>query len=138
MPEIPANDNAARVGGGSTGRTWAGNLVRRQEHSTHYLHIYAFPCDKCNGPVIVGSLGTREDHLSKETAITDIGAVCLACGRRPERIIGPSVGHSFRPVEWEMPIHPAGTADVRADSLASELSADSQMAVLEPTQSRAS
>lgn len=140
MSKIPVDESTARIVGASTSRTSAGNLVRRQEHSTHYLHIYAFPCDKCNGPVIVGSLGTREDHLSKETAITDIGAVCLACGCRPERIIGPSVGHSFRPVEWEWPIQPAGTANVGADPLAAELSqdADSQMTVLESTQSRAS
>lgn len=140
MSETPVNKTATRVVRASEARTWAGSLVRPREHSTHYLHTYAFPCEKCNGPVIVGSLGTREDDLSKETAITDIGAVCLACGCRPERIIAPSIGLSFRPVEWEWQIQPAGTADMGADSLAAELSqdADNQMTVLERTQSRAS
>ncbi len=45
--------------------------------------------------------GTRETDLSKETAISEIGAVCLACGCRPETLKEPLVGHCFRPVEWE-------------------------------------
>ncbi|HEV3041932.1 MAG TPA: hypothetical protein VHA33_29490 [Candidatus Angelobacter sp.] len=125
MFEIPMNNGGARVGGVSKVRTWAGNLVRAQERSTHHLHLYAFPCDKCNGPVIVGSLGTRVDDLSQETAISQIGAVCLVCGYRPETITGPSVGHSFRPVEWEWTIRrPATAADADGDSLAEELSQD--------------
>lgn len=45
----------------SAHRTWAGNLVSIAAHAKVYLHLYAFPCEKCNGPVVVGSLGTRED-----------------------------------------------------------------------------
>jgi hypothetical protein len=132
MFEIPVNNGAARDGEASTART--------QKHSTQYLHLYAFPCDKCNGPVIVGSLGTREDDLSKETAISDIGAVCLACGCRPEALIEPLVGHSFRPVEWAWTIRQrAAAAEAGGDSLAAELSqdADRQTIVLKPEQSRA-
>lgn len=102
MSEITVRDDDPKLHPTvSTGRTWAGNLVSTAAHATHYLHLYAFPCGRCNGPVIVGSLGRRENELSRETGISEIGAVCLACGHRPERIIEPLVGHSFRPVEWE-------------------------------------
>jgi hypothetical protein len=109
----------------SARRTWAGNLVSTTARAKHYLHLYAFPCDKCNGPVVVGSLGTREDDISKETAIGVIGAVCLACGCRPERMIEPLLGHSFKPVEWESAIgkQPAAAAS-GGDSLETELSQD--------------
>jgi hypothetical protein len=109
----------------SARRTWAGNLVSIAAHAKHYLHLYAFPCDKCNGPVLVGSLGTIEDAISKETAIKGIGAVCLACGCRPETMIEPLAGHSFRPVEWEWEIRKQPTeADSGGDSLLAELSQD--------------
>jgi hypothetical protein len=139
MSEIPVSNGAARDGGASIARNWAGNLVRTQDHSTHYLHLHAFPCDKCNGPVIVGSLGTREDEISRETAISDIGAVCLACGCRPETMIEPLAGHRLRPVEWKWTTRqrPAA-ADPGGDSLAAELSqdADTQRIVMDPEQSR--
>lgn len=125
MFKNPVSDSAAPDGGASTARTWAGKLVRADEQSTRYLHLYAFPCAKCNGPVIVGSLGTRENDLSKETALNDVGAICLACGCRPETIIGPSIGYSFRPVQWEWTKpQPAVTADADGESLATELSQD--------------
>jgi hypothetical protein len=117
--------------GASASRTWAGTLVSSAERARVYLHLYAFPCDKCNGPVVVGSLGTREDDISKETAISVIGAVCLACGCRPETMIEPLAGHSFRPVEWEWAIgkHP-DAADSGGDSLATELSQDADIGVV--------
>ncbi len=105
-------------------RTWAGNLISTAAHAKHYLHLYAFPCDKCNGPVVVGSLGTREDDISRETAISVIGAVCLACGCRPETMIEPLIGHSFRPVEWEWEIGKSAAAGSGGESLETELSQD--------------
>jgi hypothetical protein len=112
----------------SASRTWAGNLLGTTARAKHYLHLYAFPCDKCNGPVVVGGLGAREDDISKETAISGIGAVCLACGCRPETMIEPLVGHRFRPVEWECAIRkqPAA-ADSAAGSLETELSQDADI-----------
>lgn len=121
MSDISAVSDSPRA---SQSRTWAGTLVSNVARTTHYLHLYAFPCAKCNGPVIVGSLGTREDDLSKETAVGGIGAVCLACGRRPETLIEPSVGHGFRPVEWEWAIKPPPGSDSGDDPLAAELSQD--------------
>ncbi len=34
-----------------------------------YLHLSAYSCDKCAGPVIAGSIGVRENEISKETDI---------------------------------------------------------------------
>jgi hypothetical protein len=93
--------------------TWNGTLVGAAE---------TFPCEKCNGPVIVGALGTRHDDISQETNIRKVGAACIACGFRPELIAEQSVGHHFRPVEWKWLIkdhaQPAGAS---VDSLRTEL-----------------
>jgi hypothetical protein len=106
--------------------TWAGTLVKSTECATHYLRLSAFPCEKCSGPVIGGWLATRQDEISKETDLTEIGAVCLACGRRPETMIEPLVEHRFRPVSWEWVIKKqAQPGDPGSDLLGgSELSQD--------------
>lgn len=80
--------------------TWNGTLAAAAETVTHYLHLSAFVCAQCNGPVIAGFMGTRHDDISKETDIRNVGAACLACGFRPEIPLEPSVEHSFRPIEW--------------------------------------
>ena len=120
--------SAAECSTASSPRAWAGNLVSTRARAKRYLHLYAFPCDKCSGPVVGGSRGTREDDISKETAISVIGAACLACGCRPETMIEPLAGHSFRPVEWEWATgkQPAA-ADSGGDSLATELSQDADI-----------
>jgi hypothetical protein len=112
----------------SARRTWAGNLVSNTARAKHYLHLSAFPCDKCNGPVVVGSLGTREDDICKETAISVIGAVCLACACRPEGMIDPLAGHGFRPMEWEWVIRKQqAAAGFGGESLETELSQDADI-----------
>ena len=80
--------------------TWNGTLVAAAETATHYLHLSAFVCAQCNGPVIAGFMGTRHDGISKETDIRNVGAACLACGFRPEIPLEPSVERCFRPIEW--------------------------------------
>lgn len=84
--------------------TWNGTLVGSADTETHYLHLSAFPCEKCNGPVIAGSMGTRHDDISQETDITKIGAACIACGFQPVIWKDPAVNHQFRPVEWKWKI----------------------------------
>jgi hypothetical protein len=84
--------------------TWDGTLVDAADTETYHLHLAAFPCEKCNGPVIAGTLGTRHGHISKETDIRSIGAACIACGFRPALMIEPSPNHRFRPVEWKWAI----------------------------------
>lgn len=108
-------------------RTWAGTLVGAAERATRYLHLAAFPCDKCKGPVVLGWIGTREDDIAKETEIKNAGAMCLSCGSRPEpstRIDPLEVRH-FRPVTWEWTTEKKLDAiESDGDPLTAELSQD--------------
>jgi hypothetical protein len=70
--------------------------MRRQ-----YLHLSAYSCDKCTGPVIAGLLAVRENEISKETDIRQVGAMCLSCGHRPISGAGSAGVRHFSPVEWE-------------------------------------
>jgi hypothetical protein len=69
--------------------------MRRQ-----YLHLSAYPCDACAGPVIAGSLGVRENEISKETDIRPVGAICLACGHRQCAATEPARVRHLMPMEW--------------------------------------
>jgi hypothetical protein len=108
----------------NTARIWAGSLAKARTAAIHRLHLYAFPCARCSGPVMVGTLGTRENDIANETDTRQIGAVCLACGCRPEKMIEPLAGHHFRPVEWPWTIRKEAFAESSDDSLAAELSQD--------------
>jgi len=66
-----------------------------------YLHLSAYACDRCTGPVVAGSLAVRENEISKETEIRQVGAICLSCGHRQSKITGLGTGRQFPPVEWE-------------------------------------
>jgi hypothetical protein len=66
-----------------------------------YLHLSAYSCDKCAGPVIAGSIGVRENEISKETDIREVGAICLSCGHRQNKATEPGVTRSFPPTQWE-------------------------------------
>jgi len=70
--------------------------MRRQ-----YLHLSAYSCNKCRGPVISGSTAVRESEISKETDIREVGAICLSCGHRQSDATGPVPSRHFLPVEWE-------------------------------------
>lgn len=72
--------------------------------SKQYLHLSAYPCDRCSGPVIAGSLGVRENPISKETDIRQVGAICIACGNRQSAVTEPARARHLMPMEWE----PAG------------------------------
>lgn len=76
----------------------------------HYLHLSAFPCDVCAGPVIAGSTAIRESEISKETDIRRVGRpVCLSCGHRQETATEPARVRHLLPIAWD----PAGTLDTR-------------------------
>jgi hypothetical protein len=66
-----------------------------------YLHLSAYSCDNCNGPVVSGSLAVRENEISKATDIRQVGAICLSCGHRQSRGTEESVTREFPPVPWE-------------------------------------
>lgn len=69
-----------------------------------YLHLSAYSCDRCNGPVISASTAVRENEISKETDIRQVGAICLACGHRQREATEPAMTH-LSPIEWE-PVSP--------------------------------
>jgi len=68
---------------------------------TRYLHVSAYSCNRCRGPVISGSTAVRENEISRETDIRQVGAICLACGHRQSQATLPDVAHNFPPVTWE-------------------------------------
>jgi hypothetical protein len=68
--------------------------------SKQYLHLAAYPCDACAGPVIAGSLGVRENEISKETDIRQVGAICLSCGNRQSAATPPARARHLLPMEW--------------------------------------
>ena len=68
---------------------------------TQYLHLTAFLCDKCGGPVVSGSTAVRENEISRETEIREVGAICLSCGHRPNQGTAPGDVHNFPPVRWD-------------------------------------
>jgi hypothetical protein len=106
-------------------RTWAGTMVDAAQRATHYLHLAAVPCGKCQGPVILGWIGTREDDIAGETEVKEAGAVCLSCGSRPETPVDPLQAQHFRPVEWEWTIEKKPDAiESGGDPLPAELSQD--------------
>jgi len=65
-----------------------------------YLHLSAYPCDRCASPVIAGSLAVRENEISKETDIRQVGAICLSCGHRQSSATAPTRARHLPPMEW--------------------------------------
>jgi hypothetical protein len=67
-----------------------------------YLHLSAYSCDKCAGPVVPGSTAVRENEISKETDVREVGAICLSCGHRQSKATEPGLTHHFPPTPWEL------------------------------------
>jgi hypothetical protein len=65
-----------------------------------YLHLSAYACDKCAGPVIAGSVAVRENEISKETDLQEVGAICLSCGHRQSKATEPGLTRNFPPTPW--------------------------------------
>jgi len=81
----------------------------------HYLHLSAFPCDACAGPVIAGSTAVRESEISKESDIRPVGTpICLSCGHRQGQASEPARVRHLLPIAWE----PLGAADPRLPTAA--------------------
>jgi hypothetical protein len=72
-----------------------------KQMKTQYLHLSAYSCDQCHGPVIAGSLAVRENEISKETDIRQVGALCLSCGHRQAKPEQQGFTRNFPPVRWE-------------------------------------
>lgn len=70
---------------------------------TQHLHLIAFRCNKCGGPVVSGSTTVRENEISRETEIREVGANCLSCGHKPDLGTTPEDLRNFPPVQWDTP-----------------------------------
>ncbi len=66
-----------------------------------YLHLSAYSCDQCAGPVIAGLIAGRENEISKETDIRQVGAIRLSCGHRQSKATEPGLTSNFPPTQWE-------------------------------------
>jgi hypothetical protein len=66
-----------------------------------YLHLSAYACDVCAGPVVAGAVAVRENEISKETNIRQVGAICLSCGHRQSGPTEPGRARHLLPIEWE-------------------------------------
>lgn len=69
----------------------------------HYLHLSAYYCSQCSGPVISGSVAVRENEISKETEVSEVGAICLSCGHRHTNASEGAFTRNFAPVQWDPP-----------------------------------
>jgi len=67
-----------------------------------YLHLSAYVCDTCAGPVVAGSLAVRENEISKETDIRQVGAICLSCGHRQSTATAPARVRHLLPIAWDL------------------------------------
>ena len=65
-----------------------------------YLHLTAYACDKCKGPVVAGLLAVRETAVSKEPQVRLLPGVCLGCGNKQDRLPEAGTVRGFLPVEW--------------------------------------
>jgi DNA-directed RNA polymerase subunit RPC12/RpoP len=65
-----------------------------------HLHLCVYRCETCGGPVVSGSLGTRETEITKEIDIRQVGAVCLSCGHGQEK--SGAVVRGCPPIEWNL------------------------------------
>ena len=64
---------------------------------TKYFHISAYVCNKCEGPVIAGSFGTRETEIAREGNFSQAGTVCLSCGNKPGDMSAANLVRQFAP-----------------------------------------
>ena len=66
-----------------------------------YLHLSAYACDLCAGPVVAGAVAVRENEISRETDIRQVGAICLSCGQRQSGLTEPEGARHLLPIEWD-------------------------------------
>jgi hypothetical protein len=69
--------------------------MRRQ-----YLHLSAYHCDKCDGPLISASITVRENEISKETDVREVGAMC-PCGHKQAEASEATLARRCPPMEWQ-------------------------------------
>ena len=51
--------------------------------------------------MLSGSTAVRENEISKETDIREVGAICLSCGHRQKKATAPGGTRNFPPVQLD-------------------------------------
>jgi hypothetical protein len=46
-------------------------------------------------------IAVRENEISKETDIREVGAICRSCGHRQSKASEPALIHDFPATQWE-------------------------------------
>jgi hypothetical protein len=70
---------------------------------TQYLHVSAYSCEKCGGPVISGSTAVRENEISRETDVRNVRSDLPVVRPQTEQGNGPGGTRDFPPVQWDSP-----------------------------------
>lgn len=131
MSQVSTAKEAPAASGRISVRTWNGTLAGAAERPIHSLHLMAFPCETCKGPVVAGWTATREDEISNESEVRNLGMVCLVCGWRPQAMIDPLQVCHFRPVKWEWSVkQPPEAVEPEGDPLSGELSQDADKRIV--------
>lgn len=81
-----------------------------------YLHLSAYFCEKCNGPMVAGVLAVRVNEISRETDIRQVGARCLTCGPGQPKPKEPGHTRNVPPIRWESVNAPEGTPAITVDT----------------------
>jgi hypothetical protein len=50
---------------------------------------------------VAGSTAVRENEISKEIDIRQVGAICLSCGHRQDKATEPARVRQLPPIAWE-------------------------------------
>ncbi|MGA9528530.1 MAG: hypothetical protein WBS24_10475 [Terriglobales bacterium] len=66
-----------------------------------YLHLSAYHCEQCEGPVVSGTIAVRENEISRETNIREVGAMCLACGHKQAKPGEQGFTRHCLPMDWQ-------------------------------------
>ena len=63
-----------------------------------------------------GVLAVRENEISRETDIRQVGALCLTCGQGQQKPKEPGHTRNFPPIRWESVNAPTGTRAITVDT----------------------
>jgi len=74
--------------------------MREGTMKRQYLHLSTYSCDECRGPVVSGFIAVRENEISKETGVIQVGAICISCGHRQNKATEPGRARHMPQIEW--------------------------------------
>jgi len=82
-----------------------------------YLHVQAYSCDECKGPLISGSTGIRENEICRETDVREVGAPVGTGQAKQPSWASPVTFHPSSGSEMGASAPPVSTQSRRHDSI---------------------